>query len=226
MRNLLAVLFFAASAASAADLPKYWTVHIDYASDRTAYESIDKEFSSAQRDFYAAHNVAQPPHMSFSTPDGVYYDLRARGSFTDFDKPNPLGDSMKELQKQLEPISAATHKLLKKHHNEIWQIDRALTSIHSESAPKYIVFRTDFVTPPNDDAYDAAMKALREELVAKGVDVLAFFSAYGDGSYRYLFLSTEPLKIRTLGKLAKTTDQTAKPRPDLSSTDPAKWLQW
>jgi hypothetical protein len=225
MRNLLAVLLFAASTASAADLPKYWTVHVDWASDRAAYEAIDKEFASIQRDFYAAHNVAQPPHMSFST-DGVYYGLRARGSFTDFDKPNPLGDSMKELQAKLEPISAATHKLLNEHHNEIWQIDRKLTSIRNESAPKYMLFRTDFVRPPDDEAYDAAMKSLCDELVAKGVDVLAFFSVYGDGTYCYLFLSNEPLKVRTLGKFARTKDQSAMPRPDLSATDPAKWLQW
>jgi hypothetical protein len=226
MRNVFGVLLFLASTVSAADLPRYWTVHIDYAADRSEYERVDKEFSSVQRDFYGAHSAVRPPVILFNTPDGAYYGLRARGTFTDFDRPNPLGDSMKELQTKLAPISAATHKTLRKHHNEIWQIDRELTSIRGEAAPKYMLLRTDDVRPVKDEEYGKAMKELRDELVARNVGVLAFFSIYGDGRYRYLFMSDTPLKIRTAGKLATTHDAVAKARPDLSATDAAHWLQY
>jgi hypothetical protein len=227
MRNSFAVLLLAAStAAAAADLPRYWTVHIDYAADRTAFEDIDKQFAAAQRDFYAAHNVDRPPGITFSTPDNAYYSLRPRGTFTDFDKPSPLGDAMKELQAKLAPISAATHKTLRTHHSEIWQIDRDLSNPGGERAPKYMVLRTDYVTPPNDEQYESAMKQLREELVAREIRVLAFFSTYGDGAYRYLFMSDQPVKIRTLGKLAVTRDVTARPRPDLSAIDAEHWLRY
>src|ERR1700693_4766236 len=110
MRKIFPVLLLIASAASAADLPRYWTVHIDYAADRAAYEETDIRFSAAQRDFYAAHNVDRPAVVGFSTPGKAYYSLRPRGTFSDFDKPSPLGDSSKELQAKLAPISEATHK--------------------------------------------------------------------------------------------------------------------
>jgi hypothetical protein len=226
MRNALGLLLFLASTASAADLPRYWTVHIDYAADRAAYERVEKEFSTTRRDFYAAHSAAPAPVIQFSAPDGVYYGLRPRGTFTDFDKPNPLGDAMKELQAKLDPISAATHKTLRKHHSEIWQIDGDLTSIRDEAVPKHVLMRTDDVQPVNDEEYGKAMKALRDELVAKDVAILAFFSAYGDGKHHYLFMSDAPLKIRTVGKLATTTDVAAKPRPDLNAIDAGHWLHY
>ena len=51
------------------------------------------------------------------------------------------------------------------------------------------------------------MKQLVKEL--NGVEVVAFFSAYGDGSYRYLFVSDSPIKVRALKGLAETHDASA-----------------
>jgi hypothetical protein len=51
------------------------------------------------------------------------------------------------------------------------------------------------------------MKTLISEL--EGVDVIAFFSLDGDGSYRYLFLSDSLIKARKLGALAETRDEMA-----------------
>ena len=182
MRNALVVLLFVASSAPAADLPRYWSVHIDYAADRAAYERVEKEFSTARRDFYAAHSVVPAPVILFSAPDGVYYGLRPRGTFTDFDKPNPLGDLLKELQARLDPISAATHKTLRKHHNEIWQIDPDLTSLQGEGVPKHVLMRTDEVRPMDEDDYGKAMKAIHDELVAHHVAILAFSLPMATGS--------------------------------------------
>ena len=39
-------------------------------------------------------------------------------------------------------------------------------------------------------------------------------------------MSDVPLKIRTLGKIATTTDVAAKPLPDLHETDAAHWLHY
>lgn len=220
------VLLLAATALAHDAKARYWTVHIDVAADRAAFESVSKEYSAAQRDFYAAHNGERPAAAHFSTPDGTYYSLRPRGTFSDFDKPPVLGaDVMKELSAKTAPISAATHKTLRTHHSEIWELDRELSDFGDGHAPKYALLRSDSVKPPDDAEYEAAMKTLRQELVGRGVRVLAFFSAYGDGAYHYLFLSDQPLKVRTVGKLAETRDATARPRTDLSLTDPARWLR-
>ncbi|HYS52243.1 MAG TPA: hypothetical protein VER58_00595 [Thermoanaerobaculia bacterium] len=63
------------------------------------------------------------------------------------------------------------------------------------------MLRTDYVAPPKDDEYEAAMKQLVREL--KGVEVVAFFSVYGDGS-------DSPIKVRRLKGLAETRDEPAR----------------
>jgi hypothetical protein len=227
MRTAMLLLLATTALAQDAKAPRYWTVHIDVAADRAAFESVSKEYSAAQRDFYAAHVAERPAVVHFSTPDGAYYSLRPRRTFSDFDKPPSLGaDVMKELSAKTAPISAATHKILRTHHSEIWELDRELSDVGDGHAPRYALLRSDSVTPPNDAEYEAAMKTLRQELVGQGVRVLAFSPAYGDGAYHYLFLSDEPLKVRTVGKLAETHDAAAKPRTDLSLTDPARWLRY
>src|SRR5207253_9168078 len=139
------------------------------------------------------------------TDDGRYYGLRPRATLADIEKPSRLGPELeKQLQPKTAPISAATHKTLRDHHNEIWQIQRDLTTATEITPHKYAVLRTDHVPPPKDDAYETSMKQLVREL--KGVEVVAFFSVYGDGAYRYLFLSDSPIKVRRLNDLAETRD--------------------
>ena len=123
----------------------------------------------------------------------------------DIEKPSALGpDLAKQLQAKTAPISEETHKTLREHHNEIWQVDRDLTTAGEIAPHKYAVLRIDIVAPPRDGAYNAAMKQLIRELT--GFEVVAFFSVYGDGSYRYLFLSDSPIHVRTLKRLARTRD--------------------
>jgi hypothetical protein len=193
---------------SAADLSKYWTVHIDHPKDRAAYEKLERQFNETLRDFYAANQIAQPVVVHITTDDGHYYGLRPRATLADIEKPSPLGpDLEKQLQPKTAPISADTHKTLRDHHNEIWRIQRDFTTATEMAPHKYAMLRTDVVTPPNDDAYDTAMKELVRGL--SGVEVVGFFSAYGDGSYRYLFLSDAPIKVRALKGLAETHDSAA-----------------
>jgi hypothetical protein len=198
-----------ALAASAADLAKYWTVHIDHPKDRAAYEKLERRFNETIRDFYVANHITQPPVVRITTDDGHYYGLRPKATLADIEKPSPLGPELeKQLQPMTAPISADTHKTLRDHHNEIWRIERDLTTATEITPHKYAVLRTDVVSPPNDEAYDGAMKELTRGL--SGVEVVAFFSSYGDGSYRYLFLSDAPIKVRRLKGLADTHDVAAR----------------
>src|SRR5205814_8711376 len=113
---IAAVVALAASAASAADLPKYWTVHIDHPKDRAAYEKLERQFNETLRDFYAANHIAQPPVLHITTDDGHYYGLRPKATLADTEKPSPLGPELeKQLQPKTAPISAETHKTLRDH---------------------------------------------------------------------------------------------------------------
>jgi len=197
------LIFLIALTANAADLPKYWSVHIDHPADRAAFEQLDKQFNATIREFYVSNQLEPPPSFKFVTADGHYYGLRPRASLADFDKTSPP-----ELRTKTAPISAETHKTLREHHSEIWQLDREMTTATELAPRKYAMLRTDFVSPPKDGQYNVAMKQLVHELA--GVDVVAFFSVYGDGSYRYLFLSDSPIKVRTLKGLAETRDASAR----------------
>ncbi|HEY3056757.1 MAG TPA: hypothetical protein VGK31_12575 [Thermoanaerobaculia bacterium] len=201
------MLLLFATSATAADLPRYWAVHIDVPSNRAAYDRLDREFSDTIRVFYVANHFDPPVVIKLVSTDGRYYGLRPRATLADIEKPSILGsDLQKQLQAKTAPISEETHKTLREHHNEIWQIQRDLTTTGEIRPRQYATLRTDLVSPPKNDEYDTAMKQLVSEL--HNVDVVAFFSVYGDGSYRYLFLSDSPIKVRSLKGLAQTRDVT------------------
>jgi hypothetical protein len=152
--------------------------------------------------------------------DGVYYSLRGRTSLSDFDShPAP-----KALSEKTAPISERAHATLATHHNEIWQTENDLTRLPDASAPKHARLRVDRVAPPNDAKYEATMKKLCDECEKRGVRVIAFYSAFGDGAYRYLFLSDQPFRVRKTG-LAQTRDVDARARPDLTLTEPERWIR-
>src|SRR5712692_4554846 len=105
MRTALALFLFAATAI-AADLPRYWTVHIDYPADRGRYERLDNQFSDTIRDFYVANHFDPPIAIKLVTADGRYYGLRPRTTLADIEKPSILGtDLSKQLQAKTAPIS-------------------------------------------------------------------------------------------------------------------------
>ena len=64
----------------------------------------------------------------------------------------------------------------------------------------------DTPTPPTTADYRFGQFV---KVATSGVEVVGFFSAYGDGSYRYLFLSDAPIKVRALKGLAETHDSAA-----------------
>lgn len=187
--------------------PGYWSVHIDYPSDRAAYERIDKEDSEARRDFYASHDLSLPTIWKIVTSNGTYVGLRPRGALADFDKSSLTPELTKELQARTNPISERIHKTLRTHHSEIWRLQPELSTRAENPMPrKYSMMRTDFVAPPKDPEYETAMKELVRQLATNGVETLAFFASYGDGAYHYIFSSEKPIKVRKLSGLAETGD--------------------
>ncbi len=216
------LLLAAALALLTPDLPKYWSVHIDTPrrEARATFEQVDIDNSAAVRELYTAGGGERPPSWIFSTADGVYYSLRGRASLADLERPSPKG-----LAEKTAPISARAHATLATHHNEIWRTEKDFTRLPDAAAPKYARIRVDRVAPPNEDRYEAAMKELCDDCAKRGIRVIAFFSAYGDGAYRYLFLSDQPIRVRRLGSLAATREVDARARPDLTLTEAERWIR-
>jgi len=182
----------------------YWTVHIDFPSNRSEFERIDGQFNATIRDFYSAHNMPAPPVWHLVTADGAYIGLHPRGTMTDVATPQLPPDLSKELQAKTAPISAATHKILRAHHSELWHVEPDLTT--TDTPKKYALMRTDVVDPPRDDDYERAMKDLVKELASDGIDTIGFFSSYGDGAYHYIFSCDKPFKVRSLKGFGSTRD--------------------
>lgn len=181
--------------AVALSLPRFWTVHIDYPSNRAQYERIDKQDVDARRDFYASHQLTAPTVWRITTDDGAYLGLRPRGSLAELEKSALPPDLSKELQAKTAPISETIHRTLRTHHSEIWELQTDLTTF-AGTAHRYSLMRTDVVSPTEHSAYETAMKQLVQEAAANGVETVAFFSSYGDGAYHYVFSSENPIKLR------------------------------
>lgn len=195
------------AAAAVIASPTYWSMHIDFPSDRAAYERIDKQDTETSRAFYSEHNVTAPTVWRLITSDGAYIGLRPRGTMADFDTPPLSADLAKELQAKTAPISEAIHKTLRAHHSEIWRLQPKLSTRAENPMPRnYSLLRSDVVPPPQNAEYESAMKELISECSANGVETLAFFASYGDGAYHYIFSSEKPIHVRKLNGLAETRD--------------------
>ena len=230
------MLHIAFAVAATLALPKYWSVHIDTprAEVRQEFEKTDVEFYGIQRDIYSEHHVDWPPVMHFSA-DGVYYGLRPRASLSDIEKPSTVpADVRKLIGEKTAPVSARTHPLLRTHHNEIWETDTDTSVVTSAAAPRYLRLRCDSTIPGKDNDYEAVMKRVRAACEKANVSILGFFSVYGDGSYRYLFMSEKPIDLRAIlghelladwQKCVITSREVeARARPDLSGAEAAHWL--
>jgi hypothetical protein len=218
---MLAILFAIASA-----LPRYWSVHIDVPAQRAEFERIDRQQAALRHDILAAHNVEPLPAFSISTADGRFMSFRPRQNMAEFDLPSSIPEEVRaEIQKKAGPLDETIHRTLREHHNEIWELQRVLTRVDSRRAPRYIRLRTDYVKPGKDAAYEAAMKRLADDCEARGISVMAFWSAYGDGAYRTLFMSDSPVRVERLRELVRSTHEvSAQARPDLTATDAEHWL--
>jgi len=220
---MLAILF-----AVAAALPRYWSVHIDLPSQRAEYERIDREQAALRHDILVANKIDPLPVFAISTADGRIMSFRPRQTMSDFDRPSSIPEDVRvEIQKKVGPLDDTIHRTLREHHNEIWELQRVPTRIDSRRAPKYIRLRTDAVKPGSDKAYEAAMKRIADDCERRGISVLAFWSAYGDGTYRTLFMSDTPVRVERVRQLVSSTREVdARARPDLTATDAENWLRY
>jgi hypothetical protein len=231
------MLHIAFAVAAALALPKYWTVHIDTprSDSRPEFDKADVEYFGIQRDIYVEHHVERPPVVVFSA-DGVCYHMRPRTSLADIEKPSTVPDDVRKLiVDKTAPVSDRMHALLRSHHNEVWETDTDTSTISSAAAPHYMRMRVESTLPAKDHEYDEVMKRVRAACEKANVGILAFYSTYGDGTNRYLFTSDAPIDLRAiLGRdllsdwqkcLITSRDVEAFPRPDLSATEPAHWLQ-
>jgi hypothetical protein len=218
---MLAILF-----AVAAALPRYWSVHIDVPAQRAEFERIDREQARLRHDILVAHNIEPLPAFEISTADGKFMSFRPRQTMSEFDRPSSIPDEVRaEIQKKAGVLDDTIHRTLREHHNEIWELQRVPTRVDSRRAPKYIRLRTDSVKPGSDRAYEAAMKRIADDCEKRGISVLAFWSAYGDGTYRTLFMSDTPVRVERLRGLVRSTREVdATARPDLTATDAENWL--
>jgi hypothetical protein len=218
---MLALLF-----AVAAALPRYWSVHIDAPAQRVEYQRIGRQQATIRREILTAHKIDPPAVFSISTADGRFISFRPRQTMSEFDTPSSIPEEVRsEIHKKAGPLDDAIHRTIHEHHSEIWELQRVATRVDSRRAPKYIRFRTDYVKPGNDSAYEAAMKRLADDCEKRGISVLAFWSAYGDGAYRTLFMSDTPMRVERLHELVRSTREVdAQARPDLTATDTENWL--
>jgi len=108
---------------------------------------------------------------------------------------------------------------------EISTADGKFMSFRPRPTMSEFRLRTDSVKPGSDKAYEAAMKRIADDCEKRGISVLAFWSAYGDGTYRTLFMSDTPVRVERLRELVRSTREVdATARPDLTATDAENWL--
>lgn len=249
MRRLLLILGFATSL-SAAELPKYWSVHIDKVNsdDRDDYEKAGREQAVVRRQILADHKIDSPPQFAIRTSDGAYLGFRPRENFAAFDSTMPA-DVRDEMQKRAGAIDDRVHATLKNHHSEIWEI-RDNLSVVPENATKargYARLATMQVKPASVADFTVVMKRFAEALQkTSSHDVLlTFLSTYGDGAFKQLWLSddqiigmkttfreafgdeeAESLMKRWKDAVDSVHISPARPRPDLTATSPENWLQY
>ncbi len=247
----LAVLLLLASTATAADLPRYWSVHIDRPlnEERDEYEQAGREQALVRRQILTDHNITRPPVWSIRTSDGTYLSFRPRENFAAFDAATLPQEMREEMNQKAGPIDERVHATLRDHHSEIWETEKDLTILPENAmrARGYGRLATVRVKPARFKEYGEVMKRFREALEKTNPrDVLlTFFSAYGDGAYQQLWLSDQPIiGMRDVFKEAFGSSEadelmkkwkqtvlsihvaTAKPRPDLTATAPESWLQY
>jgi hypothetical protein len=233
----LSVALLFAAAAFAADLPRYWAVHIDtpYTDAIDTFESLGKQGTAMRYDIFRKHDVPIPAVWELSTADGVYFTFRPREAVIDFDHPLKQSDEIeKEIVSAVGAIDDRFHTTIRIHHNELWKLDPELTFLPARSAPRFLRMRSETVKVTKWTEHDAAVKRVRAACEKAGVSMMTFFSSYGTGECHYLFLSEKPIDLRAIAGDAVLADWAAsvitsreieaKPRQDLTVTDAKNWI--
>jgi hypothetical protein len=199
-----AVLAMACGRSAAAQQPPagpamapLWTVHIDEVRpDKTAeFERLNIAENQGIHAILGKYGQPIPPVYEIVTAGGVYMSLRPKASFTAFDTPSTVPDSVSKLFSTVtDSLDTPIHAALKYHHNQIWRYHKTDSYIPSTPGyvlptPGYIQLVSERVIPGMGERYDALFDSLKIALTKSNYPwcVLLFTSSYGDGGYRYLW---------------------------------------
>ncbi len=174
-----------------------WTVHIDEVwPDKAAeFERLNIAENKGLHAIMREHAQPIEPVYEIMTTGAVYMSLRPKLSFTEFDAPSTVPDSVSKLfAAVIDPLNGPIHAALKYHHNEIWRYHKTDSYIpvapgYELSTPGYIQLVSERVIPGMEERYSALLDSLNAVLKKSGYPwcVLMFTSSYGDGAYKYLW---------------------------------------
>lgn len=174
-----------------------WTVHIDEVRrDKAAeFERLNTAENKGLHAILRKHGQPIKPVYEIMTTGAVYMSMRPKLSFTDFDAPSTVPDSVSALFTAVtDSLDAPIHAALKYHHNEIWRYHATDSYVPAKpgytlATPGYIQIISERVIPGMEDRYGALVDSLNAALKKRNYPwcVLMFTSSYGDGAYKYLW---------------------------------------
>lgn len=180
-----------------ASMAPLWTVHIDEVRPDAAaeFERLNIAENRGLHAILREHAQPIPPVYEIMTTGSVYLSLRPKLSFTEFDAPSTVPDSVSKLFATVtDPLDGPIHAALRFHHNEIWRYSKADSYIPATPGsvlptPGYIQLISEQVVPGTEDRYGALLDTLHAALEKQRYPwpVLMFKSSYGDGAYKSIW---------------------------------------
>jgi len=197
---------------SGSSMAPLWTVHIDEVRpDKAAeFERLNIAENKGLHAILREHGQPIAPVYEIMTTGSVYMSLRPKLSFTDFDAPSTVPESVSKLFATVTgPLDGPIHAALKYHHNEIWRYHKADSYIpaspgHALSTPGYIQIISERVIPGMEERYGALADSLNAALKKSSYPwpVLMLTSSYGDGAYKYLWQADSKAAFQKAGDRA------------------------
>jgi hypothetical protein len=187
----------AAQSPGSESMAPLWTVHIDEVRPEKAAEFERLNIAENQSVHAILRRFDQPikPVYEIRMTGAVYMSMRPKLSFTDFDSPSTVPDSVAKLFSTVtDTLDAPIHVALKYHHNEVWRYHKTDSYMPASpgyklSTPGYIQLVSERVIPGMEERYSALLDSLKVALKKNNYPwcVLMFTSSYGDGAYKYLW---------------------------------------
>lgn len=187
----------AATAEPAPDFGPLLTVHVDEVRPEmtSEFERLNAIENRGLHDILRRHGQPVRPVWEIATSDGRYLGLRSKKSFTDFDTPSSVPDSVAALFPAVtDSLDGPIHAALRAHYNQVWRFLRR-DSYYPErpryagTTPGYLQLVSERVIPARSDLYSALVDTLNAALRRTDYPftVLLFSASYGDGAYHFLW---------------------------------------
>ena len=182
---------------SSQSMAPLWTVHIDEVRPEKAaeFERLNIAENKGLHAILSKYGQPIKPVYEIMTTGAAYMSMRPKLSFTEFDAPSTVPDSVSRLFSTVtNTLDAPIHAALKYHHNEIWRYQKTDSYIpavpgYTLSTPGYIQLISEQVIPGMAERYSVLLDSLNTALKRSSYPwcVLMFSSSYGDGAYKYLW---------------------------------------